>query len=92
MIRLPTSPAGKVSRQEKEREGQHIQRTRQDLLLPYMLVISGRGDHLAGAGMSLGSQGWFRTTLSALLTFMPSLRPLLALGDSAFLKLSRHPP
>lgn len=88
MIRLPMSSTGKLSRKEKECEGQHIQSTSQDLLLPYMLMISGGGDHLAAAGMSLGSQGCFRTTLSALLTSVLSQRPFLTLGDSAFLKLS----
>lgn len=95
MIRLCTSPAGKAHRNEKECEGQHIQSARQDLLLlPYILMVSGDGDNLAGAGMSLGSPGWFNTTLSALLTFMLSLRPFSDLRDFACLliKLSQHPP
>lgn len=31
------------------------------LLLPHILVASGGGDHMAGSGMPLGSQGWFST-------------------------------
>lgn len=48
-----------------EGESQYAQHAKQGLLLPHVPVPSGDGDHLAGAGRSLRSQGWFCTYLTS---------------------------